>query len=75
VEKKTPLSRPVGEHRLERGVLLGEYPTRGSGRSANDITAAAKAAGYAACWPWSVLAEDEASDPRACLASIGPSSA
>jgi hypothetical protein len=75
VEKRTPLARPVGEHRLGRGVLLGEYPTRGSRRSADDIAAAAQAAGYAACWPWSVLAEDEATDSRACLAAICPSRA
>ncbi len=71
VEKKTPLGRPVGEHQLDRPVLLGEFPTRGSGRLVEDIMATARAAGYAAAWPWSVLAEDEASDRRACLGALG----
>jgi hypothetical protein len=72
VEKKTPLRRPVVEHGLDRRVLLGEFPTRGSGRSADDITATARAAGYAAAWPWSVLAEDEATDRWACLRALRP---
>lgn len=70
VEKKAPLGRPVAEHRLDRPVLLGEFPTRGSLRSADDITATAEAAGYAAAWPWSVLAEDVATDRRICLSAL-----
>jgi hypothetical protein len=72
VEKATPLSRPVAEYGLDRPVLLGEFPTRGSSRSPEEIRRTARAAGYAAAWPWSLCAEDEASDRGTCLAALGP---
>ena len=43
-----------------------------SRRAADDITTAAKAAGYAAAWPWSVLAEDTATERRICLGALRP---
>ena len=40
------LETPVSELGFDRPVLLGEFPTRGSRRTPDDIVAAARAAGY-----------------------------
>jgi len=65
---KHPLARPVSVHQVDRPVLLGEFPTKGSLHSPASIRQTAQAAGYAAAWAWSVLAEDAASERAACLA-------
>jgi len=70
VEGVTPLAQPVAEHQVDRPVLLGEFPTRGSSRTPDVIHSVARAAGYGAAWPWSLLAEDEATDRAACLGAI-----
>ena len=46
---------------FDRPVLLGEFPTRGSKRSPDDIVETARAAGYSGAFYWSVLANDECS--------------
>ena len=55
------LETPVSELGFDRPVLLGEFPTRGSKRMPDDIVAAARAAGYAGAFYWSVLAKDDRS--------------
>jgi hypothetical protein len=55
------LETPVSELGFDRPVLLGEFPTRGSKRTPDDIVAAARAAGYSGAFFWSVLAKDECS--------------
>jgi hypothetical protein len=60
-ELRHPLSTPVSHFGLDRPVLLGEYPTRGSRRTAADIVDIAQRAGYAGALAWSALARDEAS--------------
>ena len=55
------LETPVAELGFDRPVLLGEFPTRGSTRSADDIVATARAAGYSGAFYWSALAKDECS--------------
>jgi hypothetical protein len=49
---------------LDRPVVLGELPTRGSRREANDLIAIAQRAGYAGAWLWSLYAEDGSTDGR-----------
>jgi hypothetical protein len=62
LEADSPLDRPVSALDLDRPVLLGEFPTRGSARSAASILEAAQASGYAGALAWSVRASDAASD-------------
>jgi hypothetical protein len=70
IEKRIPLARPVADYGLDRPVLLGEFPTRGSARSLAEILAVARAAGYAAAWPWSVLSTDDSTDRLACVEAV-----
>jgi hypothetical protein len=62
LEQEAPLDRPVADLRLDRPIVLGEFPTRGSHRTAAEILDAARRAGYAGAFAWSALAGDEASD-------------
>lgn len=65
-DKAFPLDRPLGPRGLDRPCVLGEFPTRGSRRSPEAIVEAARRNGYAGAWAWSVLAEDSATDRKAC---------
>ena len=60
--KHAPLDRPVGSLGLDRPLVLGEFPTRGSRRTPGEILDMARQAGYAGALAWSALAGDEASD-------------
>lgn len=64
-ERHAPLERPVTGFGLDRPVILGEFPTRGSSRAPADIVRSAREAGYAGALAWSALAHDEASAERA----------
>jgi len=57
---------------LDRPVILGEFPTRGSLRSPEEIVRTARRAGYAGALAWSALAGDEASDAGAMARSLRP---
>lgn len=59
------LPRPVADLGLDRPIVLGEFPTAGSAYTADALVAHAAAAGYAGTWPWSILAEDGATDRAA----------
>ena len=72
VERHAPLGRPVASLGLDRPVILGEFPTRGSLRSPEDIVRTARKAGYAGALAWSALAGDEASDAGAMARSLRP---
>jgi hypothetical protein len=63
--RHSPLDRPVASLGLDRPVVLGEFPTRGSRRTPGEILDLARQAGYAGALAWSALAGDEASDPDA----------
>jgi hypothetical protein len=60
VEKTSPLRRPVAELRLDRPVVLGEFPTRGSAIAPGEVLPVARGAGYAGALAWSVFAQDDA---------------
>jgi hypothetical protein len=62
LQSRAPLETPVDSLGLDRPLLLGEFPTRGSRRSPAEIVRAARQAGYAGALAWSVLASDTASD-------------
>jgi hypothetical protein len=51
-------------------IILGEFPTRGSARAPDHIVETARAAGYAAAWPWSLRADDRSTDADATLAVL-----
>jgi len=55
------LDTPVSHLGFDRPVLLGEFPTKGSRRTPENIMAAARAAGYSGAFYWSVLSQDECS--------------
>lgn len=62
----TTLVRPVESLGLGRPVLLGEFPTRGASVPPRAILEMAREAGYAGALAWSALADDRATDARAC---------
>jgi len=68
--KRAPLDRPAAELGLDRPIILGEFPTRGSRRSPAEIVEIARQAGYAGALAWSALADDEASDESALAAGL-----
>ncbi len=73
LNRHAPLDLPVPAHGLDRPLILGEFPTRGSRRTSVDILDAARRAGYAGALAWSVLADDEASDGNALARALtGP---
>jgi len=61
-QRIAPLERPVSELGLDRPLLLGEFPTKNSTRSAETILAASRDNGYCGALAWSLLAGDEFSD-------------
>jgi hypothetical protein len=63
VQDQVPLEGGVSALRLERPLLLGEFPTVGSRRPPQAIVRAARRAGYAGALAWSLLASDSASRP------------
>jgi len=62
----TTLVRPVESLGLGRPLLLGEFPTRGASVPPRAILEIAREAGYAGALAWSALADDRATDARAC---------
>ena len=62
LQSRAPLETPVPSLGLDRPLLLGEFPTRGSRRSPGEIVRIARRAGYAGALAWSAMAEDGASD-------------
>ena len=70
LERRAPLDRPAAELGLDRPIILGEFPTRGSRRSTAEIVEIARQAGYAGALAWSALASDEASDGTALAAGL-----
>ncbi|MCU0248762.1 MAG: hypothetical protein MUE61_01000 [Vicinamibacterales bacterium] len=73
--KRAPLDRAVASLGLDRPLILGEFPTRGSRRSPAEILEAARQAGYAGAMAWSALAHDEASDGGAIASALRSSAA
>ena len=60
------LARPVLSLGLARPPLLGEFPTRGASVPPRAILEVARESGYAGALAWSALADDRATDARAC---------
>jgi hypothetical protein len=55
------LETPVERLGFDRPVILGEFPTRGSRKSSEEIIDTARAAGYSGAFYWSVLSNDKSS--------------
>ena len=66
LDSLTTLARPVESLGLGRPLLLGEFPTRGASVPPRAILEMAREAGYAGALAWSALADDRATDARAC---------
>lgn len=65
LEDLAPLATPVETWGMDVPIILGEFPTRGSARAADEIEDIASEAGYAGALAWSLRAGDAASDPDA----------
>ena len=61
LDPRAPLATPVAALGLDRPAWLGEFPTRRGRYSAADVCDAARTAGYAGAFAWSLLADDAAS--------------
>jgi hypothetical protein len=72
LRKQPPLETPVATLGFERPVWLGEFPTRGSGRTWREIVETAREAGYAGAFYWSALAADASSDPSVIAQALDP---
>jgi hypothetical protein len=70
LERRAPLSTHVSALGLDRPVVLGELPTRGSAHEADALIAITRASGYAGAFLWSVRGSDSASDFEACRARV-----
>ncbi len=57
-DSSSPLDRPVERLRLDRPLLLGEFPTRNSRLSGSEIVELARRHGYCGALAWSLRAED-----------------
>ena len=62
LDRQAPLARALSHACLDRPAWLGEYPTRNSRTSIEQLLDRARGAGYAGAFAWSVMATDEASD-------------
>ncbi|MFO7694883.1 MAG: hypothetical protein R6V57_17515 [Vicinamibacterales bacterium] len=71
LDRKAPLDRPVTSLGLDRPLILGEFPTRGSRRMPIEIVEVARQNDYAGALAWSVLSDDEATDHPAFVADLG----
>jgi hypothetical protein len=71
LDRHAPLDAPVARFALDRPVLLGEFPTRGSAREPGEILDVAKRQGYGGALFWSALASDRATDAARGARAIG----
>ena len=71
LQRRAPLEKPVASLALDRPVLLGEFPTRGSRRSPSEIVGQARRSGYMGALAWSVLATDRATDFASAAVNLG----
>ena len=70
LDRRAPLDRPVTDLGLDRPLILGEFPTKGSRWAPDELLGIARQAGYAGALAWSALADDEASDGNALAAGL-----
>jgi hypothetical protein len=70
LDPRLPLTTPVSELGLDRPVVLGELPTRGSAWRVDDVIETARRIGYAGAWVWSLRATDDATDGMRALAAL-----
>ena len=70
LDRRAPIGRPVRELGLDRPMILGEFPTRGSRLTPTEILDTARRAGYAGALAWSALANDEASNGAALARTL-----
>jgi hypothetical protein len=70
LDPRLPITTPVSELDLDRPVVLGELPTRGSAWRADDVIETARRMGYAGAWVWSLRASDDATDCARALAAV-----
>jgi hypothetical protein len=62
--------KAVHEFNVDRPVILGEFPTRGSAHRPDALFEMADRAGYRGAFLWSLLADDEATDQREAFRAL-----
>lgn len=68
-DKGSRLDRPVEDLKLDKPLVLGEFPSKGSKKEPGAILEIAKKNGYAGAFAWSVGATDSASNGPAVIAA------
>jgi hypothetical protein len=58
LDRRAPLAAPISRLDLDRPAWLGEFPTRAGRHTAAEVCDAARRAGYAGAFAWSLLADD-----------------
>lgn len=71
LDRRAPLDRPVATLGLDRPLILGEFPTRGSRRMPAEIIEIARRNEYAGALAWSALSDDQATNHAAFVADLG----
>ena len=71
LDRRAPLDRPVATLGLDRPLILGEFPTRGSRRMPAEIIEIARRNEYAGALAWSALSDDQVTDHAAFVADLG----
>jgi hypothetical protein len=70
LDGRAPLGAPLDLATLDRPVVMGEFPTRGSRHAPAAVLDAARASGYTGAWLWSLNAADECTDAEAGLRGV-----
>ncbi len=70
LERRAPLAHRPQVPWSAAPLLLGEFPSAGSRHAPATLISAAHDAGYAAAWPWSLLADDTSTRAEAALAAL-----
>ena len=71
LDRRAPLDRPVATLGLDRPLILGEFPTRGSRRMPAEIVEVARQNDYAGALAWSAVSDDQVTDHAAFVADLG----
>lgn len=71
LELVAPLSKPTSALKLDRPVILGEYPTKASKKGADEILETAHQAGFGGAWGWGIHSTEGASDPEVAIQAPG----
>lgn len=70
-ERFVPLAQRVQDLKLDKPLILGEFPTKNSNKTPAQILDTAKRSGYAGAWAWSLYAQDKFTAGTSLLGALG----